>query len=184
MNGLYKQVEGFVIDSFKIKKENSIPHFIRTAHWIKELKPDADEALLIAAVAHDIERAFRQEDVDEKKYKVFNDNEFLRLHSQRGAEIIGEFLKSQGCEGEFVNKVMRLVEKHEVGGDDEQNLLKDADSISFFENNAKRFLTRIDEGKDKVKGKFEWMFNRITAEKAKEIVRGWYEEAIRELDKI
>lgn len=183
MTDLYRKTEEFVRDSFtKINKENSIPHFLRTAFWIKELRPDADKMLLVAAVAHDIERAFRK-----KEMERFDDMdvEFRRLHAERGAQIIGNFLKQQGCADEFIYSIKELVLKHEVGGDDEQNLLKDADSISFFENNAKRFLNRTDEmGKDKIREKFDWMFNRITSEKAKEIAKGWHEEAIRQLDKI
>jgi len=77
-----------------------------------------------------------------------------------------------------------LISKHEEGGNDDQNLLKDADSISFFENNVPLFLTKhvSEVGKEKVKEKFDWMFNRITSEKAKQIARQWYEEAIKKLD--
>lgn len=76
-----------------------------------------------------------------------------------------------------------LVSKHEVGGNDDQNLLKDADSISFFENNVDHFVNKKvgETSKEKVKDKFEWMFNRISSEKAKQIARPWYEEAIKKL---
>ena len=32
-------------------------HFDRTVYWLQQLRPDADGALLIAAISHDIERA-------------------------------------------------------------------------------------------------------------------------------
>ena len=77
-----------------------------------------------------------------------------------------------------------LVSKHEEGGNDDQNLLKDADSVSFFETNISLFLTKHvqDVGKEKVREKFDWMYKRITSEKAKQIARPWYEEAIKNLD--
>lgn len=86
---IYKKVEQFVFDSFnKAEKSSQIEHFIRTVFWLKELKPDADEALLVSAIAHDIERASRQKDVLEKISKVgFTDAEFYRPHEERGAEI-------------------------------------------------------------------------------------------------
>lgn len=182
---LYKKAEQFVVDSFsKIGKTSQIKHFDRTVYWMKELKPDADEALLISAIAHDIERAFRQEDMEEKKHSFsYSDPNFFRLHEERGAEIIGKFLEEQGSASDFVEKVKMLVSKHEEGGNDDQNLLKDSDSVSFFETNVSAFLTKhVQEvGKEKVREKFDWMYNRITSEKAKEIARPWYEEAIKKL---
>ncbi len=45
-----------------------------------------------------------------------------------------------------------LVSKHEVGGNEDQNLLKDADSISFFENQVGHFLSKqtAETGKEKL----------------------------------
>ena len=43
---LYKKAEQFVIDSFnKADKSLQIKHFLRTTHWIKELRPDADNEI-------------------------------------------------------------------------------------------------------------------------------------------
>jgi len=76
-----------------------------------------------------------------------------------------------------------LVSKHEIGGNDDQNLLKDADSISFFENNVKYFVGRkVNEtGKEKVRDKFDWMYHRMTSERAKEFARQLYVEAMKKL---
>jgi len=42
-----------VVDALeKEKNESDIIHARRTAYWIKQLKSDADEALLIAGIAH------------------------------------------------------------------------------------------------------------------------------------
>ncbi|MBW2993145.1 DUF4202 domain-containing protein [Candidatus Woesearchaeota archaeon] len=187
MPNLYKKVEKFVVDSFtKPNKVYQIKHFLRTAYWIKKLKPNADESLQIAAVAHDIERALRREDMHKKKLKGYAGKEFLRPHQERGAEIIGDFLKKQGADKKLINKVKMLISRHEEGGNKEQNLLKDADSISFFENNVSFFLTeKVPEvGKAKVKEKFDWMFSRITSRKAKKIAKPWYEKALRDLESI
>ncbi len=183
---LYKKAEQFVIDSYtKIGKTSQIKHFERTVYWLKQLKADADEALLISAIAHDIERAYRKEDMLEKKRTIsYADPKFFRPHEERGAEIMAEFLEKNCAEQKLIERVKMLISKHEEGGNDDQNLLKDADSISFFENNVPTFLTKhvSEVGKDKVKEKFDWMFNRITSEKAKQIARQWYEEAIKKLE--
>ena len=183
----YKKVEQFVIDTFtEAGNDRGIKHFLRTVHWVKILKPDADEALLISAVAHDIERGFRNHqtyDRIKKADKGFRSDEHLIHRQNEGAKIIGEYLQQIGSDKKMIERVKMLISKHEVGGNDDQNLLKDADSVSFFENNVEYFVNKkVDEtSKDKVKDKFDWMFNRISSEKAKQIARPWYEEAIKKL---
>jgi hypothetical protein len=184
-NNLYQKVEQFVIDSFtNTGKIQSIKHFLRTVYWLKELEPEADEAMKIAAVAHDIERAFRQADILEIQDQVgFTDLAFLRLHQERGAEIIANFLIEQNADNQTIEKVKMLIARHEEGGNKEQNILKDADSLSFFENNAENFINKIAviKGKDKVQAKFDWMFERISSDKAKKIAQKWYDDSIRKL---
>jgi len=180
---LFDKVREFVVESFtKAGKVHQIKHFERTVYWVKELKSDADEALLISAMGHDIERAFRKDDMMEKKLSHgFDSKKFLRFHEERGAEILGDFLRKQGAEDSLIEKVKLLVSRHEEGGSDEQNLLRDADSVSFFENTVPYFLSdkKIKEvGIDNIKIKINWMYNRMTSERAKEIARGWYEGAL------
>ena len=183
----YKKVERYVIDRFtKAGDDEGIEHFLRTVHWLKMLKPDADEALLIAAVAHDIERAFRNHETYDKiknSEKGFRSDEHLTHHQEESARIIAEYLEQIGADKKTTERVRMLVSKHEIGGNDEQNLLKDADSISFFENNVKYFVVRkVNEtGKGKVKDKFDWMYNRMTSDKAKQFARQLYGEAIKKL---
>lgn len=183
---IYSEAEQFVFDSFnKAEKPSQIKHFVQTVYWLKILSPDADEALLVAAIAHDIERAFRQKDVLGKKTSAgFTSSEFYRPHEERGAEIIADFLKHQNVDDGFIERVKKLVSRHEEGGDDDQNLLKDADSVSFFETNVSLFLTEKvnEDGKEEVKKKFDWMFDRITSEKAKQIAQPFYEKAISDLN--
>ncbi len=179
---LYKKVEQFVQES------SSKPdrHALRTVFWIKELYSQADKAMLIAAIAHDIERAFKKDKLDGIRCnkKGFLDEKHIKYHQEKGAEIIGDFLKKQKAEDDLVNKVKMLVSKHEVGGSKEQNILKDADSISFFENNVDYFVEKlsIKVGKKEVRDKFNWMFERITSSKAKEIARVWYEDGMKRLE--
>lgn len=181
--GLYKKTEKFVQDHFGNAK---MQHFRQTVFWLKEIYPTADEAMLIAAIAHDAERAFRNDDVVHAKEsdRGFLDEEHLKYHQKKGAEIIYDFLINEGADIDLARRVKKLIENHEVGGDAQENALKDADSISFFENNTEHFIKikAGEVGRKKVKEKFDWMFNRITSQKAKEISRSWYNEAVRKLE--
>ncbi len=59
----------------KIIKNSLVPedliHSKNTLEWLLILKPDADEALQIAALAHDIERAIEERKVKRKDYQEF-----------------------------------------------------------------------------------------------------------------
>ena len=184
MTELYQKVEQFVIDSFaKAGKARGIKHLKRTVYWVQQLKSDADEALLIAAVAHDIERAFRKHNYGKKFQKGFRTNEHLIYHQEKGAEIIADFLRKKNADKKLIERIKKLISKHEVGGNDDQEILKDADSVSFFENNVDRFVVNLapEVGRENVKDKFDWMFNKISNEKAKQIALPWYKEAIKRL---
>ncbi|MFH1822258.1 MAG: HD domain-containing protein [Patescibacteria group bacterium] len=184
---LYKKTKQFVVNSFtKVGDVRGIKHFLRTVYWVNELKPDADEAMYIAAVAHDIERAYRNNDEINNifKEKGFMDKDFLIYHQEKGAKIISDFLKEQNASNELIERVKMLVKGHEVGGNDDQNIIKDADSISYFENNANHFVeVKAKEiGKNQVREKFDWMYNRISSGKGKQIALKWYENALAKLN--
>lgn len=185
---IYNKAEKFVLDSFVSSgKPKSNKHFIQAVYWLKELKSDADEAMLVAMVAHDIERAFRTKEFSEKyKEESWLDKEFLTHHQQVGADIIANWLKENGVMEDFCDRVRHLVSSHEWGGDDDQNLIKDADSISFFECNLEHFINDLtkEKGVEKVREKIDWMFNRITSPRAKELCYDWYEYGIKKLEQV
>ncbi len=184
MLNLYEKTKEFVKESFD-NNEAQMLHFERTVYWLKYLKPDADEPFLIAAFGHDIERASRMKKENMGRSKGFLDKDDLTYHQEKGAEILAEFLVKIGAENTIVERVKHLVSKHEVGGDADQNLLKDVDSISFVENNTQIFLSRIGKlGYNAIKEKFDWMYNRISDLKAKELARPFYEKMILELNKL
>lgn len=182
---LYQKVIKFVDESCGKKK----PHYEQTVYWILQLDPDADEAMKIAGYAHDIQRAFSRSDtmkiVKESK-EGFQDEGLLTIHQKEGAEIIKRFLEDNEASSDIADRVYKLVSKHEIGGSDDQNIQKDADSISFFECNADHFVDKFvkDIGYQKVKDKFDWMFNRISSAKARDIAKSMYENALARLEKV
>jgi hypothetical protein len=177
---IFEKTTAFVDQSFGGKQK---AHFERTVYWLETLLPDHTEAHSVAAYSHDIERAFRDENTNAPD--DYLDSEFLRHHEERGAEIMKEFLIKEKQSENFIKTVTHLISRHEEGGDREQDVLKDADSVSFFETNAEMFVTKKApaEGYDKVKAKLDWMFNRISSEDAKAAAQLNYEKWIDELEK-
>ncbi|NIA19733.1 MAG: DUF4202 family protein [Xanthomonadaceae bacterium] len=183
----FPQVKEYVDHSFAAVNNRIVPlHLERTAAWLIKLCPEVDESLLIAGIAHDIERAFREEVVYQKMFHSDNgflDDTFLDYHQQRSAKIITDYLKTLNCPTALSEKVFHLVAHHETGGDIETDLLKDADSLSFFQTNIDFFVTvKVKESSvDKVKNKFTWMFERISNPKAREFCLPLYEDAMARL---
>ncbi len=180
----FSKVEKFVSEAF-IKSGNpgDVKHLKRTVYWLKVLKPELDEAMCIAAIAHDVERAFHGKVGSEKissSPKGFIDEDRLKRHQETGAEIISDFLRGVGAPEELVEKSTKLISRHEIGGTDEENFLKDADSISYFENQIGHFINnKLQEvGKEKVQKKFDWMFERITSPVAREIAEPMYQKQL------
>lgn len=77
-----------------------------------------------------------------------------------------------------------LVRGHEFGGNKWQNLLKDADSISYFDGQYKKFIDKwagvADEAR--VRQKINWMYSRITSRQAKVYAKPMYKKAVKYLD--
>lgn len=178
MNLFLKTVE-YIDKSFQGKQK---AHFERTVFWLEKFLSNTTEAQKIAAYSHDIERAFRNENnLVPKNYLT---KAFLKIHQERGAKIMSEFLNSEKASGSLIKTVKHLVSKHEVGGDTEQNALMDADSVSFFETNAEMFVNKKTpiEGYKKIKEKLDWMFNRISSDEHKKFAQKNYKKWTKALE--
>ena len=158
-----KEIEGILPNS---PLDFDLEHARIVLKWVLRLKPDADEALKIAAIAHDIDRAITG--ITEKDLKDYSQiNVFKKDHSLRSAQFIREILEKHGYDTQIISKVVHLVENHEFGGDNESDILRDADSIAYFEYNIPGYLKR--NGKERTIGKIKFMYNRLS-EKAKKMV--------------
>ena len=151
----------------KSNVKTDLAHAKSTMRLILKLKKDADYALQIAALSHDIERSFESDYQNKAKEKFDNYEEHKKIHSEKSANIIVDLLKKYNFDEKFISKVNHLVLKHEFGGDFESNLLMDADSISFFEGNLIQYFE--DYGKDKTRKKIRFTYKRMS-KKAKELI--------------
>ncbi len=140
-------------------------HAENTLKWLLELEPRAPLPLQIAALAHDIDRAVppktRREDFPD--YDAFK-----RAHAKRGAAIVREILERHGVEREVIEEACRLVERHEFGGDPASDLLKEADSISYFDTNLPLYYER--EGWEETLRRAVWGLRRLS-ERGRGLVR-------------
>jgi len=174
---LYDKTVAFVDAAFKNERQKK--HFQRTVFWLEKFLSKITEAHRIAAYAHDIERGITGE-----RDKDYLNPVFLRQHQEEGARIMKEFLQREDADQKTIDTVQHLISKHEEGGDVEQDALMNADSVSYFEANAEMFVRERakKEGYAKIKGKLDWMFNRITSPQAKEAALENYEKWSAELE--
>lgn len=187
---LLAQVRSWVKNSFPKNypnREIEIEHLLRTEHWVRQIESKADIALRIAALTHDIERAFPASKFPPHPKSGYTQEEYRRYqikHSNRSARITGNLLKGLGVPEEQVRNVRHLIRAHEVGGTPRFNLLQAADSISFLEVKAPLFISWIPEERtwQEVKDKIDLMYNRIYTRRAKEMVGEPYKEAMRGLE--
>jgi kynurenine formamidase len=108
-------------------------HMERTLDWAVELDPQASEAVRIAAVTHDAERAYPDREAGWDSAVSWDDPEYNRWHQARCARIVGEWLREQGADHVLAEQVESLVGAHEEGGWPEADVVQAADSLSFLE---------------------------------------------------
>ncbi len=162
----------------KIIARSSVPedplHAENTLKWLLMLEPEADPALQIAALAHDIDRAVKRRKVHRPDFKCYE--AFKAAHARNGARILRELLGKCGVADSVADETCRLVTLHEIGGDTRSDLLKDADSISFFEVNLPFYFKR--EGAEEAGRRCSWGYRRLSV-RMKKIARGiTYEDEV------
>jgi hypothetical protein len=143
-------------------------HSRNTLEWLLQLDPAADAALCIAALGHDIERAVEERKVRRTDFVEYD--AFKAAHARNSAAILCEILQECGVEDEALTReVQRLVCLHEAGGDPRSDLLKDADSLSYFAVNLPRYYQR--HGWQEARRRCVWGYLRLS-ERARSIAAG------------
>lgn len=162
-------------------------HLLKTEEWLRRVNPHATEAMLLAALTHDMERAFPGPDSPKQDPALGPDDPiYNQAHSQRSARIVSSFLREQHVSEPLVTEVARLIEVHEVGGWPEADWVQAADSLSFLEVNIDFFLSLINAPENgwtlvQVRAKFDWMYQRIKVAAARELATPLYEQALHKL---
>lgn len=133
-------------------------HSMNTLEWVEKIGSDTDPAMRIAALGHDIERGFEERCVQASAYDTFD--EYKQAHALNCAEILVEVLEEQGVKQPVIDDVAHLVANHEIGGDDREELLKDADVLSFFHVSLPLYFDR--RGSEITMKRCVWGFTKLS----------------------
>lgn len=114
-------------------------HALDTWQWVLRLEPAADGALQLAALFHDVERLLSE--ADRRVEHLCRDyQDFKNAHAARSADLAHTVLTDLGVDAATRERVRELIGQHEQpGGDERQQLLHDADALSFFSLDASGF---------------------------------------------
>ena len=112
-------------------RPKELTHAAMLTDWVRRLRPDAGEALLLAARAHHIRRwSIPRDDYPSGR------RGYLRwrtaLHAMHAAEV-GRVLQEAGYDADEIARVQQLVRKHNLTRDPEAQTLEDGLCLVFLE---------------------------------------------------
>ena len=123
-------------------RPKELAHAEMVSDWVVVLRPDASEALRLAARAHHL----RRWSVPRSSYPTGRAG-YLRwrreLHEQHAREV-GELLASVGYEDATIGRVQDVVRKRGLGKDVEVQTLEDALCLVFLETQFHDLAARLD----------------------------------------
>jgi hypothetical protein len=162
-------------------------HLLRTEHWTLRLEPEAGEQLRLAAVLHDIERAFPDPDAAWDSAREWDSPAYNRWHQDRCADIASQWLRDQGADVELVEGVERLIRVHEEGGWPDADLLQAADSLSFLETMVPLVVGWVQSGRasrERAVGKLQNSLDRMEPRlvRARELAEPMLRDALAAVD--
>lgn len=157
-------IETFKVELLKILHNSRLPQSLKHAEgvlkWVKQLKPDADLAMELASLGHDLDTC--REEWRVKKEGFPDEKSFKQAHAQKSAELLGKLLNKYGLETELVKRVVQLVTNHEYGKDEDSTIIMQAEAISFFEYNLPIYF--LQKGEARTREKIENMWSKLSTE--------------------
>lgn len=157
-------------------------HLLDSLAWLDRISPGSREAVRLATLTHDMERAFPGP--DSPRMTGLGDAEYHAAHAERSARIVGAWLRENGAEDTLARDVEALIRVHEDGGWPEANAVQAADSLSFLATNVDLFLEFVRSGRftaRDVRWKFDYSYERIQLPQAKQLAQPLYEDALARL---
>jgi hypothetical protein len=162
-------------------------HLLQTEAWLLELDPAAGERLRLAAVLHDIERAFPDPLAEWDSARDWDSPAYNRWHQDRCASIASGWLREQAAPPGLVDAVAVLIGVHEEGGWPEADLLQAADSLSFLETMVPLVVGWVQSGRaprERAAAKLESSRDRIepSLTRARELAMPMLRDGLATLD--
>jgi hypothetical protein len=156
-------------------------HLERTLEWAVDLEPAASAEVQIAAVSHDMERAYPEGSPTWEADRGWQDSLYDIAHCERSARIVGDFLRDHGLPEPKVREVVRLILAHEVGGWHEADVVQAADSLSFLETMGRPVARWVLDGRatqDQARARINHAVRRIRHPRGREIATGLLPKAV------
>ena len=125
-----------------VTRAKELAHAELVSEWVRRLRPDAGELLLLAARGHHLRRW-------QSPRSSFPDGRagYLRWRrdlSERQAEELGQLLGREGYEAGDVERVRAIVRKRGLGTDADVQALEDALCLTFLETQLADLVAKTD----------------------------------------
>ncbi|HWF50220.1 MAG TPA: HD domain-containing protein [Solirubrobacteraceae bacterium] len=161
-------------------------HLLRTEDWAVAIDPAASERLRLAAVLHDIERAFPDPDAAWDSARDWDNPAYNRWHQDRCAQIAAAWLGDQGADEGLKQDVAELIRVHEEGGWPEADVLQAADALSFLDTMAWLVVGWVQSGRasrERAAAKMRDSLDRMAPDqlRARELARPLLAQALRDV---
>jgi len=139
-------------------------HAKDTLKWLLILDKNADQIQQICALGHDIERGITPWKTKDFNFTEEEKKKFRDEHSKRSANIITAILKKENFNSEDIQRAENIILKHEFGGNEQENLMRDSDSLANFEWCDDAYGV---ENIENLKKTFGGMYKRMSPERRK-----------------
>jgi hypothetical protein len=162
-------------------------HLTRAGDWMLVLAPDAPEHLVLAALAHDMERSVPGGPALDMAVTPWDDRTYNDAHTGRSAEIVSAWLLEQGAPEALARAVAQPIREHEFGGSAEGDLMQAVDSISFLETNSGLVAGWAGNGRcsvEKAREKLRWMGDRVRHAEGRAIALEFQRRALEEFNQL
>ena len=160
-------------------------HLERTLAWAMKLEPNASEEVTIAALGHDMERAYPDGSPRWEADRGWDDPLYDIAHCERSGRVVGDFLRDRDFPEPRVREVVRIILAHEVGGWHEADVVQAADSLSFLETMGRPVARWVLAGRataDQARTRIDHAVRRIRLVAAREIATGLLPKAMSDFE--
>jgi len=127
------------------ERPKELAHAELVSEWVQKLRPDASEALQLAARAHHLRRwALPRGQFPDGRRGYLR---WRREQAVRQADEVAELLASAGYDPPSIARVQQMIRKEGLGKDPEVKTLEDAICLVFLETQLVEFAGRHPTGK-------------------------------------